>query len=37
MKNKKKAEMSEIEVRARYTEEELESMGEKSPLFKYAL
>lgn len=35
--NEKKALMTEDEVRQRYTDEELERMGEKSPLFKYAL
>lgn len=32
-----KAKMTEEEIRARYTDEELDRMGEKSPLFKYAL
>jgi hypothetical protein len=35
--NAKKAQMSESEVRATYTEQDLDNMGEKSPLFKYAL
>ncbi|CAM1506074.1 Fc.00g057150.m01.CDS01 [Cosmosporella sp. VM-42] len=35
--NGRKARMTEEDVRARYTEEQLEQMGEKSPLFKYAL
>lgn len=35
--NAKKAQMSESEVRATYTEQDLDDMGEKSPLFKYAL
>ena len=35
--NKKKAMMTEEEVRRKHTDEELETMGEKSPLFKYAL
>lgn len=35
--NKKKAAMSEEEIRSRYTDEELDRLGEKSPLFKYAL
>lgn len=35
--NEKKALQTEDEVRERYTEEELGRMGEKSPLFKYAL
>ena len=33
----RKAEMTEEDVRTRYTDEGLERMGEKSPLFKYAL
>jgi len=35
--NKKKALISEEDVRQRYTDEELDRMGEKSPLFKYAI
>ncbi|RKL19719.1 hypothetical protein BFJ68_g3198 [Fusarium oxysporum] len=35
--NAKKAKMTEEEVRQRYTDEDLIRMGEKSPLFKYAL
>ncbi|KAF3935179.1 hypothetical protein ABW20_dc0108955 [Dactylellina cionopaga] len=35
--NKKNAKLTEEEIREKYTEEELERMGEKSPLFKYAL
>ncbi|ESU10106.1 hypothetical protein FGSG_03161 [Fusarium graminearum PH-1] len=35
--NAKKAKMTEQEIRQRYSEEELVRMGEKSPLFKYAL
>ncbi|KAF7555164.1 hypothetical protein G7Z17_g2366 [Cylindrodendrum hubeiense] len=35
--NAKKARMTDVEIRERYTEEELQRMGEKSPLFKYAL
>ncbi|KAK1998772.1 major facilitator superfamily transporter [Colletotrichum falcatum] len=35
--NQKKALISEEEVRQRYTDEELDRMGEKSPLFKYAI
>jgi hypothetical protein len=35
MENKNKASMTEEEVRAKYTNEELEKMGDKSPLFKY--
>ncbi|KAF4463166.1 tartrate transporter [Fusarium albosuccineum] len=35
--NKKKAKMSETEIRSKYTDAELEAMGDKSPLFKYSL
>ncbi|KAL8372591.1 hypothetical protein RB595_002097 [Gaeumannomyces hyphopodioides] len=35
--NKRNAAMTEDEVRSKYTEEELELMGDRSPLFKYAL
>ncbi|KAI5927851.1 putative MFS transporter [Camillea tinctor] len=35
--NKKKEQMSEEEVRAKYTEDELLDMGDKSPLFRYVL
>ncbi|KAM5380854.1 hypothetical protein ACJZ2D_003378 [Fusarium nematophilum] len=35
--NKRKSRMSEEEIRAKYTEEELEVMGDKSPLFRYTL
>jgi MFS family permease len=35
--NTKKARLSEDEVRAKYTDEELLDMGDKSPLFKYTL
>lgn len=35
--NKKNAELSEDEIRERYTDEELDRMGDKSPLFKYTL
>ncbi|KAI9043582.1 putative MFS transporter [Aspergillus affinis] len=35
--NKKKEKVSEEEVRARYSEEQLLDMGDKSPLFKYTL
>ena len=35
--NSRKAQITEEEVRDRYSDEELERMGEKSPLFKYAL
>ncbi|KAI8159441.1 hypothetical protein K4K49_004085 [Colletotrichum sp. SAR 10_70] len=36
-RNKKKELMTEDEVRRRHSDEELDRMGEKSPLFKYAL
>ncbi|TDZ49762.1 putative transporter [Colletotrichum trifolii] len=35
--NAKREEISEAEVRAKYTEEELITMGDKSPLFRYTL
>lgn len=35
--NKKKARMSEDEIRAKYTDQQLMGMGDKSPLFKYVL
>lgn len=35
--NKRRARKSEDEVRAEYTDEKLESMGNKSPLFRYSL
>lgn len=35
--NQKNAKPDEGEVRQRYTDEQLDEMGEKSPLFKYAL
>ncbi|KAL8399501.1 hypothetical protein RB594_000038 [Gaeumannomyces avenae] len=35
--NKRNAALTEDEVRSKYTEEELELMGDRSPLFKYAL
>ncbi|QGI77157.1 unnamed protein product [Fusarium fujikuroi] len=35
--NAKKAKMTEEEIRQRYTDDDLVRMGEKSPLFKYAL
>jgi MFS family permease len=35
--NTKKARMSEDEVRAKYTDEDLLNMGDKSPLFRYTL
>ncbi|KAI1500053.1 putative MFS transporter [Biscogniauxia marginata] len=35
--NNKKAQMTEEEVRLKYTEDELLDMGDKSPLFKYVL
>lgn len=36
-KNKKRAKLSEAEVREKYSEEELALMGDKSPLFRYTL
>lgn len=35
--NKRNARWSEQDIRARYTDAELEKMGDRSPLFKYAL
>lgn len=35
--NKRNAKMTEAEIRERYTDEELEKMGDKSPLFKCTL
>ncbi|KAJ5739378.1 hypothetical protein N7533_012162 [Penicillium manginii] len=35
--NKKNAAMSEVDIRSRYTDEQLLDMGDKSPLFKYTL
>ncbi|CAG9981101.1 unnamed protein product [Clonostachys byssicola] len=35
--NKKRAQMSEEEIRSRYTDDELNRLGEKSPLLKYNL
>lgn len=35
--NKRNARMTEAEVRSKYTEEELERLGDRSPLYKYAL
>jgi hypothetical protein len=35
--NKKNDKLSEDDVRAQFTEEELTKMGDKSPLFKYTL
>lgn len=35
--NSKKSQMTELDIREAYTEEDLQRMGEKSPLFKYAL
>ena len=35
--NSKKALLDEDEVHQRYTDEQLDDLGEKSPLFKYAL
>ncbi|KAH6679902.1 major facilitator superfamily domain-containing protein [Plectosphaerella plurivora] len=37
LKNKKKAAMSEVEIREKYTDEELDEMGDRSPLFMYTL
>lgn len=36
-KNKQRDRMSEAEVRAMYTEQELVRMGDRSPLFRYTL
>ena len=35
--NKRKAKLSEDEVREQYSQVELDRMGEKSPLFRYTL
>jgi hypothetical protein len=35
--NKRNAKFTEEEIRARYTDDELDRMGDKSPLFKYTL
>lgn len=35
--NKRRARMSEEQVKEKYTEEQLDKMGDRSPLFKYAL
>lgn len=35
--NKKRAAMSEEEIRAKYSDEELERMGDRSPLYRYTL
>ncbi|KAH7183386.1 major facilitator superfamily domain-containing protein [Fusarium flagelliforme] len=35
--NKARAKISEVEVRQKYSQEELDAMGEKSPLYKYTL
>jgi len=35
--NKKRDQMSEAEVREKYTEEELAALGDRSPLFRYTL
>lgn len=35
--NKKRHAMSELEVRGKYTDEEFEVMGDRSPLFRYTL
>lgn len=37
LQNKKKAAMSETEVREKYTDEELDAMGDRSPLYIYTL
>ncbi|KAM0554048.1 hypothetical protein ACHAPJ_007123 [Fusarium lateritium] len=37
LSNKKKDEMSIEDIRTKFTEEELEEMGDRSPLFKYTL
>jgi hypothetical protein len=35
--NKAKAALSESEIRQQYTQEQLDAMGEKSPLYQYTL
>ncbi|KAJ5585850.1 hypothetical protein N7450_005637 [Penicillium hetheringtonii] len=35
--NKRNAAMSEVDIREKYTDEQLLDMGDKSPLFKYTL
>lgn len=35
--NQKRAKMTESEVRGKYTQEELDAMGDRSPLFRYTL
>ncbi|CAH0046591.1 unnamed protein product [Clonostachys solani] len=35
--NQKRSQMTEEEIRAKYNDEELEKMGDRSPLFKYTL
>ncbi|KAJ9638747.1 hypothetical protein H2204_004223, partial [Knufia peltigerae] len=35
--NKKRDQMNEEEIRAKYTEEELLDMGDKSPLYRYVI
>ncbi|KAI0149449.1 major facilitator superfamily domain-containing protein [Pestalotiopsis sp. NC0098] len=35
MSNKKRAKMSELDIRSKYSEDELFRMGDKSPLFRY--
>lgn len=35
--NKKRDEMPESEIRAKYTEEELVNLGDRSPLFRYVI
>lgn len=36
VKNRRNEKMSEREIREKYTEDELASMGDRSPLFRYA-
>lgn len=35
--NKAKAALSESDIRQKYTQEQLDKMGEKSPLYQYTL
>ncbi|KAL4727978.1 hypothetical protein ACLX1H_004684 [Fusarium chlamydosporum] len=35
--NKARAQLSEVEIRQKYSQEELDAMGERSPLYKYTL
>ena len=37
LSNKRRAAMSETEIREKYTDEELDAMGDRSPLFRYTL